>query len=205
MEKEVRPIDANALAAKIREYMADYPHAETRLETCRVVLSMLGDEGQTPTILQPTCNNVATDCKPLTIDQLREIPHGKIKDSTLQSICDRANEIARKPAHIDWKAWGKPCSVCGGKTTLYQQTNTTKLFVCTFGKAATLVTECVDCPPYADCCMKDVSANSAFKIKFCPECGRPLTEEARAELEKRLQVAAAAREGGINGGRTDCN
>lgn len=125
--------------------------------------------------------------EPLTIDQMREVPHGKIKDSTLQSICDRANEIARKPANIDRKAWGKPCSVCGGKTTLYQQTNTTKLFMNTFGKAATLVTECMACPPYAECCMKDVSANSAFKIKFCPECGRPLTEEAWAELEKRLR------------------
>ena len=125
--------------------------------------------------------------EPLTMEQLREVPHGKIKDSTLQSICDRANEIACKPANIDRKAWGKPCSVCGGKTTLYQQTNTTKLFMNTFGKAATLVTECMDCPPYADCCMKDISVNSAFKIKFCPECGRPLTEEAWAELEKRLR------------------
>lgn len=125
--------------------------------------------------------------EPLTIEQLREIPHGKIKDSTLQSICDRANEIACKSANIDRKAWEKPCSVCGGKTTLYQQTNTTKLFISTFGKKATLVTECMACPPYADCCMKDISVNSAFKIKFCPECGRPLTEEAQAELEKRLR------------------
>lgn len=90
--------------------------------------------------------------EPLTMEQLREIPHGKIKDSTLQSICDRANEIACKPANIDRETWEKPCSVCGGKTTLYQQ-----------------------------------------------------TEEAQAEMEKRLQVAAAAREGGINGGRTGCN
>lgn len=93
----------------------------------------------------------------------------------------------RKKEHIDREAWEKPCSVCGGKTTLYQQTNTTKLFMSTFGKKATLVTECMACPPYADCCMKDISVNSAFKIKFCPECGRPLTEEARAELEKRLR------------------
>lgn len=124
---------------------------------------------------------------PLTIEQLREVPHGKIKDSTLKSICDRANEIASSPARIDREAWEKPCSVCGEKTTLYQQTNTTKLFISTFGEKATLVTECMDCPPYADCCMKDISVNSAFKIKFCPECGRPLTEEARAELEKRLR------------------
>lgn len=93
---------------------------------------------------------------------------------------------AYHPAHIDREAWEKPCSMCGGKTTLYQHTNTTKLFMNTFGNAARLVTECMACPPYADCCMKGISANSAFKIKFCPECGRPLTEEAWAELEKRI-------------------
>ena len=32
--------------------------------------------------------------EPLTLEQLRASPHGKIKDSTLQSICNRANEIA---------------------------------------------------------------------------------------------------------------
>ena len=70
-------------------------------------------------------------------------------------------------AHIDRKAWEKPCNMCGGRTTLYQHTNTTKLFMNTFGKAATLVTECVACPPYAECCMKGISANSAFiKIHF---------------------------------------
>ena len=41
-------------------------------------------------------NNVPTD-ESLTLEQLRASPHGKIKDSTLQSICNRANEIARRP------------------------------------------------------------------------------------------------------------
>ena len=95
-------------------------------------------------------------------------------------------EDDHQPAHIDREAW-EPCEYCNGKTTLYQHTNSTKLFMNTFGKAATLVTECVACPPYADCCMKDISDNSAFRIKFCPECGRPLTEEAWAELEKRAR------------------
>lgn len=90
------------------------------------------------------------------------------------------------PAHID-RSKREACEFCNGKTVLYQYTNSTKLFVNTFGGAATLVTECNDCPPYADCCMKDISANSAFRIKFCPECGRPLTEEAWAELERRLR------------------
>lgn len=100
--------------------------------------------------------------------------------------------FSRLTDHIDREAW-EPCEYCNGKTTLYQHTNSTKLFMNTFGKAATLVTECVACPPYADCCMKDLSANSAFRIKFCPECGRPLTEEAWAELDHRLGRGGRAR------------
>lgn len=84
------------------------------------------------------------------------------------------------------KVW-KPCKVCNGKTTLYQHTNTTKLFVNTFGKAATLVTECNACPPYADCCMKGISMNSAFRISYCPECGRPLTDKAVEMVMERVE------------------
>lgn len=35
--------------------------------------------------------------EPLTLEHLLASPHGKIKDSTLQSICNRANEIACRP------------------------------------------------------------------------------------------------------------
>lgn len=42
-----------------------------------------------PTLTQPN--------EPLTLEELRESPHGKIKNSTLQSICNRANEIASRP------------------------------------------------------------------------------------------------------------
>ena len=104
----------------------------------------------------------------------------------MEGLAVAISALRSHPAHIDREAW-KPCEVCNGKTTLYQHTNTTKLFMNTFGRAATLVTECMPCPLYADCCMKGISANSAFKINFCPECGRPLTPEAWAELEKRLR------------------
>ena len=93
---------------------------------------------------------------------------------------------AYPPVHIDREAW-EPCEYCNGGRTLYQKTNSTKLIMNTFGMAATLVTECSSCPPHADCCIKDISTNSAFRIKFCPECGRPLTEAAWAELEKRVR------------------
>lgn len=82
----------------------------------------------------------------------------------------------------------KPCKVCNGKTTLYQHTNTTKLFMNTFGKTTTLVTECNGCPPYADCCMKGISMNSAFIISYCPECGRPLTDKAVDMVMERLEA-----------------
>lgn len=66
------------------------------------------------------------------------------------------------------------CEFCNGGKTLYQHTVTTKLYMNTFGKARTLVTECTPCPPYAKCCLKGDSCNSAFLINYCPECGRPL-------------------------------
>ena len=44
-------------------------------------------------------NNVLakTPNEPLMLEHLRASPHGKIKDSTLRSICNRANEIACRP------------------------------------------------------------------------------------------------------------
>lgn len=87
---------------------------------------------------------------------------------------------------INLDAW-EPCEYCNGERMPYQHTRSTKLFIDTFGSARTLVTECNGCPPYAKCCMKDISVNSAFPINFCPNCGRPLTDEARDMLEKRLR------------------
>ena len=68
----------------------------------------------------------------------------------------------------------KSCQFCEGKNALYQQTNNTKLYINTFGKARTLEVECNPCPPHADCSMKNIPARSAFIIKYCPECGRKL-------------------------------
>ena len=62
MTKGTRPIDANNLARRIREYMDDFPNATTRLATCRAILSMLGDEKQTPT-LRPITREQVICCK----------------------------------------------------------------------------------------------------------------------------------------------
>ncbi|MEG0898341.1 MAG: hypothetical protein RSF40_01345 [Oscillospiraceae bacterium] len=70
----------------------------------------------------------------------------------------------------------KGCEYCNGKLSEYQHTHTTKLSLNTFGKARTLNTECDPCPPYANCCMKNIPSRSAFIINCCPNCGRKLSE-----------------------------
>lgn len=142
------------------------------------------------------------DGEPIWIDRLKRWGIVDCKDQSVyvngygdiaietfgDDVSDFENTLvayAYQPAHIDREAW-KPCEYCGGRKTLYQQTNNTKLFMNTFGKATTLVIECNACPPYADCCMKGISSNSEFKINFCPNCGRPLTDEAWDLLEKRI-------------------
>ena len=177
MKNEVRPIGANALTLEQLRKMDGQP----------VWVKVIGKTGIR---CDGWCEVEIREKDPFAYvwwpgSEVEDI--AKIEDYGKTWAC-----YAYQPAHIDREGWEKPCNMCGGKTTLYQHTNTTKLFMNTFGNAATLVTECTACPPYADCCMKDISANSAFKINFCPECGRPLTEEAWDELEKRM--------GGISNG-----
>lgn len=82
----MRPIDADAF----EKYAWSNPDIEV--------------DGE-PYISPSAVQNFATDHpitidppnEPLTLEQLRASPHGKIKDSTLQSICNRANEIACRP------------------------------------------------------------------------------------------------------------
>ena len=50
MTNDIRPIDANALALKISEYMVDFPKRSERMFTCMHILSMLEDEDQTQTL-----------------------------------------------------------------------------------------------------------------------------------------------------------
>lgn len=92
--------------------------------------------------------------EPLTIEQMREVPHGKIGDRTLKSICDRANEIAYYLTHIDLEAW-KECPWCKAEYTIIDDD---------FGQP--------------------VHMNM---VKFCWHCGKPLTKEAKKELEDRLR------------------
>ena len=114
-----------------------------------------------------------------------EYPVWRRDCEALQMLIAALRPISRERVE---KVWGS-CKVCNGEMTLYQYTNTTKLHMGTFGKATTLVTECNACPPHADCCMKGISANSAFIINYCPECGRPLTDEAVEMVMERWKEA----------------
>ena len=71
----------------------------------------------------------------------------------------------------------KGCEYCDGKRNEYQHTIDTKLSINTFEKARVLETECNRCPPYANCCMKNIPSRSVFLINFCPHCGRKLGEK----------------------------
>lgn len=71
-------------------------------------------------------------------------------------------EDDHQPAHIDREAL-EPCGVCG---TLNDE------IICKFSKKTEY----------------DQSTTSRYTMaRFCPNCGRPLTEEAWAELEKRVR------------------
>ena len=77
----MRPIDAEMLKEKLSEAIKDAP--------LYIQATVDQDIDEAPTLTPPN--------EPLTLEQLRASPHGKIKDSTLQSICNRANEIACRP------------------------------------------------------------------------------------------------------------
>lgn len=71
------------------------------------------------------------------------------------------------PVHIDREAW-EPCGACkDGEITIH---------VPKFRAMAV-------CNQHMDHEAFDVT----FRLKFCPWCGRPLTEEAWAELEKHIE------------------
>lgn len=90
-------------------------------------------------------------------------------------LCERDYEkdwlaYTYTPAHIDRSKW-EPCAVCENKT-------------CRTCINAGVVS-------YGDpCCECDVTASGGSYYEhsnFCPHCGRPLTEEAWAELERRVR------------------
>lgn len=188
MKNEVRPIDANALEQKIREYMNYYQNTTDILTACRAVLSMLGDEGQTPTLTGHFHD--FSKMTPLTLEQLRGMggkpywhvglrkenadPHWKILDPFIARYPEdygygkRWLAYAYQPAHIDREAWG--CEYCTGDVDDRPFLDSEDLYISGDGRLTS-----------------DGRDHDFCKIEFCPKCGRPLTEEAWAELEKRVR------------------
>ncbi len=73
---------------------------------------------------------------------------------------------SNQSAHIDREAW-EPCYVCKSK----------QCFNCWNDDLSMNTEPCRSC----------IGNEWRAKHKFCPECGRPMTEEAWAMLEKRLR------------------
>lgn len=160
MTNDIRPIDANALALKISEYMVGFPKRSERMFTCMHILTMLEDENQTPTLagIAPDCNG-----EPLTLEQLRE----KIDEPVYLYIYDTAL--------IDREKW-EPCEFCGewmaGDCRPKEQDAGYKLYAGYCKQVA------------AD----DFFEDETEELNYCPICGRPLTPEAWEELERRMNA-----------------
>ena len=85
----IRPIDAVQVLNDINWHHKPTPVSEFESGFNQGLNQAMWIITHAPTLPQPN--------EPLTLEHLRASPHGKIKDSTLQSICNRANEIACRP------------------------------------------------------------------------------------------------------------
>lgn len=85
----VRPIDAVQVLHNINLHHRPTPVSEFESGFNNGLNQAMWEITHAPTLTRPN--------EPLTLEELRASPHGKIKDSTLQSICNRANEIACRP------------------------------------------------------------------------------------------------------------
>lgn len=83
-----RAIDASHFGEIMEQWKKDCLECDDQ-HGADVIIDVILQLDDMPTLTQPN--------EPLTLDELRESPHGKIKDSTLESICNRANEIASRP------------------------------------------------------------------------------------------------------------
>lgn len=92
---------------------------------------------------------------------------------------------AYPPAHIDMEAW-KPCECCRGPIGDEPYAREKYPGICDF-EVILDGSEEITINAYNHCTPITEEICFSFPVAFCPKCGRPLTEEARAELEKRLR------------------
>ena len=87
--------------------------------------------------------------------------HIKIKEA----LCMAIKALENNPLHIDREKW-EPCRRC---------------------KACSSCAHLLSKDAYAFC-KKCITGQEHMPLtKYCPSCGRPLTDEAWAELQKRLE------------------
>lgn len=88
---------------------------------------------------------------------------------------------ADKPIHIERSAW-KPCEMCGDKRAIKLSCNFSGgAIIKVVGESLEVSGDDKAIPLFKK------SYEPAFWIKFCPWCGRPLTDAAWNMLEKRLE------------------
>lgn len=203
MTNKIRPIDANALALKISEYMVDFPKRSERMFTCMHILSMLEDENQTPTLSGlardtnvPSSfaadNNVGRNDKPFPLDTILGMEGERVLIRRLRSdeppevgTVQRNGDVltdsgARAYIELYLETWGAfpypPARIDREKWTACEYCHTCS--TCKHDTGDWERDPCYDCGHYK---------NWELGVRFCPRCGRPLTPEAWEMLEKRLR------------------
>lgn len=181
MTNTVRPIDANALHRKILWYASDFPHETAKLGACLDILSMLGDENQTPTLAGFVPDY---DGEKLTMDQLKCMV-GKpvwskkfeewfliLKEDCKYLLFDKMGHYAPlwsdvidrglyayPPARIDREKWTAEWVKYDGYT------------------------ECSKCEYWYN---SSENEDEGDRPAFCPSCGRAMTQGAMEVLESRF-------------------
>ena len=157
-------------------------------------LHQVGERGKGDFRMKNEVRPIASE--PLTLEQLREMElptpvWAELKEKTIEGwdgywcLCCRGKILtpglvsisaekvdgidfyAYPPAHIDREAWG--CEYCTGHVDDRPFLDSEDLYISGNGWLTS-----------------DGQDHDFCKIDFCPKCGRPLTEEAWAELEKRM-------------------
>ena len=71
------------------------------------------------------------------------------------------------------------CEFCDGKAEYKNHYGSFR--ISDFGKNKVIACKIDKCPPYVDCCCKDMNVFMEMLIKFCPMCGRELCHSDNAE------------------------
>lgn len=198
--ENIRPIDANALALKIGEYMVGFPKRSERMFTCMHILSMLGDENQTPTLSGfARGTNVPSIGEPLTLEQLRkkidkpvyvQNIDGKFRDSwqILKDVNDEEIVFYGKGlcGYRPTKELGKTYNLYPYPPARIDREKWEPCHVC--GKWNILLYRGFRTAEEAMDLSGKSHPHTTGGAWFCPRCGRPLTPEAWEELERRLMT-----------------